>query len=171
MKKYIPIYILIILAIAARLIPHPANFTPIAAIALFAGIYLPKKWALVVPLVGMFISDIFIGFYNLPTMATVYACFIVSALIGIWVSKNKKFRTILGGTLLGSVIFFIFTNLAVWIFGTMYAHNLNGLFQCFYMALPFFRNSLAGDLFYTGVLVGGMELVIRTLALRAEARL
>lgn len=171
MKKYIPVFLLIILAIAARLIPHPANFTPIAAIALFAGIYLPKKWALVVPLVGMFISDIFIGFYSLPIMAAVYACFIVSALIGIWVGKNKKFRTILGGTLLGSVIFFIFTNLAVWIFGTMYAHNLNGFFQCFYMALPFFRNSLAGDLLYTGVLVGGMELVIRTLALRAEVRL
>lgn len=171
MKKYIPIYLLIILAIAARLIPHPANFTPIAAIALFAGIYLPKKWALIVPLVGMFISDIFIGFYSLPIMATVYACFIISALIGIWVGKNKKFHTVLGGTLLGSVIFFIFTNLAVWIFGTMYTHNLNGLFQSFYMALPFFRNSLAGDLFYVGVLVGGMELVIRTLAPRAEVRL
>lgn len=168
MKKYLPICLLIILGTAARLVPHPANFTPIAAIAMFGGIYLEKKWALILPVAAMFASDMFIGFYSRPIMLSVYAGFVITGLIGLSVRKNKKFRTILGGTLLGSIIFFILTNFAVWAFGTMYVHSFTGLLNCFTMALPFFRNSLAGDMFYTGVLVGGMEIIIHTAVPRAE---
>ncbi len=160
MKKYLPIYALIVLGIASRFLPHPANFAPIAAIALFGGLYLPKKWAIILPLVAMLASDIFIGFYTWQIMITVYLSFALMAGIGLLVRKNKKFHTILGGTLLGSVLFFIITNGSVWAFGAMYARNLSGLFQSYYMALPFFRNSLLGDLFYTAVLVGGYEAVL-----------
>ena len=169
MKKYLPALILTGLAVASRLIPHPANFTPIASVALFSGIYLPRRFAMAIPAAAMFISDIFLGFYSLPIMVSVYACFFISAVIGMRVRENKKFRTILGGTLLGSVIFFFATNLAVWAFGGLYAHTLSGLIDCYYMALPFFRNSLAGDIFYTAALVGCMEYIIRTSAVRAES--
>ena len=81
--------------------------------------------------------------------------------VGLWIRKNKTAGRVVGGTLLGSLFFFLLTNAAVWLFGTMYAPNFAGLMQSYFMALPFFRNSLLGDLFYVGVLVGGMELVLR----------
>jgi len=157
MKKYLPAFLLITLGIAARFFPHPANFAPIGAIAIFSGIYLPKKWAIALPLAAMFFSDIFIGFYAWPIMLSVYGGFVVMGLIGLLVRRNKKLSTVLGGTILGSVIFFLVTNGAVWAFGTLYAHNLAGLMQSYIMAIPFFRNSLLGDLFYTGILVGAYE--------------
>ncbi|MDD4901174.1 MAG: hypothetical protein PHS62_03660 [Patescibacteria group bacterium] len=157
MKKLLPAFILIVLGIGARFLPHPANFAPIGAIAIFSGIYLPKKWALVLPLAAMFFSDFFLGFYVLPIMLSVYGGFVIMGLIGLWVRSNKKLATVLGGTILGSVIFYLLTNGAVWAFGSLYAHNFAGLLQSYIMAIPFFRNSLLGDLFYTGVLVGAYE--------------
>lgn len=157
MKKLLPAFILIALGIAARFLPHPANFAPIGAIAIFSGLYLPKKWAMVLPLAAMFFSDLFIGFYAWPIMASVYASFIVMGLIGLAIRKNKKLSTVLGGTILGSVIFYLLTNGSVWAFGTLYPHTAAGLVQSYTMAIPFFRNSLLGDLFYTGALVGAYE--------------
>jgi hypothetical protein len=163
MKKLLPAFVLIALGITARFLPHPANFAPIGAIAIFSGLYLPKKWAIVLPLAAMFFSDLFIGFYSLPIMISVYGSFIVMGLIGLWVRKNKKLSMILGGTILGSVIFYLITNGAVWAFGSLYAHNFAGLLQSYIMAIPFFRNSLLGDLFYTGILVGAYEVSLALL--------
>lgn len=157
MKKYLPAFILITLGIAARFLPHPANFAPIGAIAIFAGIYLPKKWAIVLPLAAMLLSDLFIGFYAWPIMLSVYAGFVVMGLIGLAIRKNKKVSTVLGGTVLGGVIFYLVTNGAVWAFGSLYPHTVAGLMQSYYMAIPFFRNSLLGDLFYVGALAGAYE--------------
>lgn len=151
------ILLLLILGVTTRFLPHPANFTAIGALALFGGLYLPKRWAIVAPLIAMFASDIFIGFYSWPIMLSVYASFLVMGLIGLSLRNRKKTRLILGGTLLGSIIFFIVTNWAVWAFGTMYTHSFPGLMESYYAALPFFRNSVAGDLFYTVALVGGYE--------------
>ena len=163
MKKLIPAFILIILGIAARFLPHPANFAPIGAIAIFSGIYLPKKWAIILPLVALVFSDIFIGFYSWPIMLSVYGSFIIMGLIGLWVGRNKKASTVLGGTILGSIIFYSVTNFSVWAFGSWYEHSLSGLINCYIMAIPFFRNSLLGDLFYTGVLVGAYEVSLALL--------
>lgn len=149
--------LLIIVGITARLLPHPANFAPIGAVALFGGMYLTKRYAMILPLIAMLISDIFIGFYTWQIMASVYISFALTGLIGLWVRKNKKLSTIIGGTVLGSISFFLITNFAVWAFGAMYAHNLAGLTQSYVMAIPFFRNSLLGDLFYVGLLVGTYE--------------
>jgi len=159
MKKLIIPTLLIGLGIACRFIPHMPNFAPIGAIALFGALYLPRKYALILPISVMFLSDIFIGFYSWQVMTSVYVGFILMGVIGLLVKKNKKFSTILGGTLLGSVLFFLLTNFSVWAFGTMYIHNFAGLMQSYYMALPFFRNSLAGNLFYVGILVGGFETI------------
>ncbi len=156
-KTQILIVLLIILGFAMRLLPHPANFAPIGALALFGGLYLPRKWALILPLGAMLASDMIIGFYSWQIMLSVYSCFALVVGIGLLVRKNKKFHTILGGTVLGSIIFFLITNATVWGFGTMYTPNFSGLLNSYYMALPFFRNSLLGDLFYTGVFVGVAE--------------
>lgn len=151
--------LLITLGISARLLPHPANFAPIGAVALFGGMYLTRRYAMILPLIAMFVSDIFIGFYAWQIMASVYVSFALAGLIGLWVRKNKKLSTIVGGTVLGSILFFLVTNFAVWAFGTMYTHDFAGLTQSYLMAIPFFRNSLLGDLFYTGLLVGTYEAI------------
>lgn len=140
-----------------RMVPHPANFAPIGALALFGGIYLPKRFALVIPLGAMIVSDIFIGFYTWQIMIAVYSSFILSCLIGLWVRSHKTALTVLGGALAGSFIFFFITNAAVWAFSGMYPFTFQGLSQSYLMGLPFLRNTLAGDLFYTTFLVGSFE--------------
>ena len=153
------IVLLIFLGFTARLFPHAPNFAPIGALALFSGLYLPRKWAFVLPLFIMFLSDLVIGFYNPAIMLSVYGSFVIIAGIGLLVKRKKQFSTVLLGTLSGSILFFLITNAAVWAFGTMYPHSTYGLLQSYTMAIPFFKNSLLGDLFYTGVLVGVVEVV------------
>ncbi|MDD2757924.1 MAG: hypothetical protein PHD72_00930 [Patescibacteria group bacterium] len=160
MYKYLIAFLLISLGFICRLLPHPANFAPIAAIALFGGMYLPKKWSVLVPLVAMLISDIFLGFYNLPIMAAVYLGFTVTGVLGHFLRGKRAWRLTIGGAAIGSLIFFLLTNAAVWAFGSLYSHDLSGLLQSYYMGLPFFRNSLIGDVIYTVVLVGGYETAI-----------
>jgi len=158
---FAPVCLLILIGMSARLLPHPANFTPITAVAIFGSLYLPKKYALIIPAITMLISDIFIGFYNPIIMLSVYSGFIIASLIALGIRKNINFGTILGSVILSSIIFFLLTNAAVCFFGTIYPRNLDGLFESYKMALPFFRNSLLGDLFYTGILVGGFEAIKR----------
>lgn len=159
MQKNIITYLLIILAIATRFVPHPANFTAIGAIALFSGLYLSRRQALALPLIAMLISDIFIGFYSPYIMGSVYLGFALTVLLGQYLKNKIQFGNIVLGAVAGSTIFFLLTNTAVWAFGTMYTHNLFGLFQSYYMALPFWRNELLGNLFYSGVLIGGYEMI------------
>ncbi|MFA7653419.1 MAG: DUF6580 family putative transport protein [Candidatus Magasanikbacteria bacterium] len=163
MKKQSLLAILFLLAlgITTRFIPHPANFTAIGAIAMFSGLYLPRRWAIAGPILVMLISDIFIGFYAWQIMLSVYAGFTVMGLIGLKVRANKKITTVIGGTLLGSVIFYLVTNFMIWAFGTMYAHNFTGLIQSYTMAIPFFKNSLTGDIAYITILAGSYEMAMK----------
>lgn len=161
MKKVIPFLAIafVVIGTVLRFAPHFPNFAPIAAMALFGGVYLNKKYALIVPIAAMLVSDFFIGFYDIKLMAGVYISFILVGLIGLFIKKHKNLGTIVGGTLLGSVLFFVITNFAVWVFYNWYPHTLSGLGQCFTMALPFFRGTLMGDLFYVAVLFGVYEIV------------
>lgn len=139
-------------------LPHIPNFAPIAALALFSGMYLKKNYALIIPIVAMLIADYFIGFYNPFVLISVYGCFLIIGLIGIWLRNNKTFSNVLGATLMGSVIFFLVTNFAVWLAPQFYyPHTFQGLLNCYTLALPFFRNTIAGDIFYVGVFFGLME--------------
>ncbi len=140
---------LIIFGIVLRFLPHAPNFAPIAALALFGGVYLPKKLAIAVPLTAMLISDMFIGFYSFPIMLAVYFCFLLFGLFGLWLKKNKKWYNIGGFAIVSAVLFFFITNFAVWVFTPWYAKTISGLIQCFVMALPFFRNTLFSNLFYS----------------------
>ncbi len=143
------------------IIPHLPNFAPIAAMALFGGVYLSKKYALIIPIAAMLISDIFIGFYSPWVMISVYGSFSIIGLIGIWLKKRKTIPNVLASGIFGSIIFFLVTNFAVWVVpNSMYAHNLQGLLQSYIMGLPFLRNTLYGDIFYVGVMFSLMELVL-----------
>lgn len=159
MKNHIIIYLLLILGIVTRFIPHPGNFTAIGAIALFGGLYLERKQAFWLPIIAMFVSDIFIGFYNPYVMASVYIGFALTVFLGQYLKNKIRLVNVALAALAGSVIFFLLTNTAVWAFGTMYTHNLSGLLESYYLALPFWRNEILADLFYSGVLIGGYEMI------------
>ncbi|MBU1126004.1 MAG: DUF6580 family putative transport protein [Patescibacteria group bacterium] len=168
-NKYIILaVVLVVFAVAMRLLPHPPNFTPIAALAIFGALYLPKKWALILPLAAMLVSDAVIGFYSWKILVAVYASFLVAGGLGILARNHKSGSTIFIATILGSILFFLITNAAVWAFGTMYTHDFSGLLASYISAAPFFRATLAGDLFYVGLLAGTMEFVLNYDRLKAK---
>jgi len=151
--------VLVLIGASFRLFPHFPNFTPIAAIALFAGVYLSKKIAILVPILAMIISDIFIGYYEPSLMISVYASFFICVLFGFWLKNHKKWHLFLGGSVMASLVFFLLTNFAVWIFTPWYAKTFFGLAQCYLMAIPFLRNTFLGDLSYVVIFFGTYEAV------------
>jgi len=158
--KIIIAVLVVVLAAASRLVKHPFNFTPVAAMAIFAGCYLGKKWAVVLPVAAMALSDYFIGFYDWQVMASVYAGIAIAFFIGWFLRKRKKWHNVALASLASSASFFIITNFAVWAFFDWYPHTFAGLKNCFVMALPFYRNTLIGDMFYTGVFFGIYETIL-----------
>jgi hypothetical protein len=156
--KLLPLF-LILLGVFLRLLPHPANVAPITALALFGAVFLPKRFAFIIPLAAVFLSDLFIGFYGM-TMFFVYGSFILSGLIGLYIRTRKSVRMVIGGSLLSSLLFFLITNFGVWINPiSFYSKNIEGLLLCYTAALPFFRNTLLGDLFFSGLFFGGYKLL------------
>jgi len=154
-QDYLAVGIIILFAVILRLVPHPPNIAPIAALALFGGVYLDKRLAIVLPLFVMILSDAFIGFHN--TILFVYGSFVLTGLLGLWVRSRKSIVTIGGGALISSLLFFLITNFGVWMQGTLYPKTIDGLWHAYVMGLPFLRNTMMGDLFYAGVLFGGYE--------------
>lgn len=159
MKRLLNPSVIILFAVILRLVPHVPNFAPISAMALFGGVYLNKKYALIVPLIAMFLSDIFLGFHN--TMVFVYGSFVLTGLIGLWLRKRKNFTNIIAAAFLSSLLFFLITNFGVWLESRFYSPNIPGLVESYVMGIPFFRNTILGDLFYTGLFFGSYELALK----------
>ncbi|AAS71783.1 DUF6580 family putative transport protein [Leptospira interrogans] len=156
-SKSLIVFSLILIAVASRYLPHPANFTPILAISLFAGAHFAsKKLSLFLPVCALLISDLLIGFHD--QMIPVYGISLLLVVAGWRLRISSSVSKIALWSLSGSVLFFLVTNFYVWLAG-YYSYDLNGLVQCFIMAVPFFQNSLLGDLFYTTVLFGGFALI------------
>ena len=149
---------IVIFGVTSRLIPHAPNIAAIGALMLFGGAYLQKKifW---LPILALFISDYFIGFYG-TDMFYVYGCYLLVGLVGIWLRSHKKPAIVLGSSIFSSLLFFLITNFGVWAPpNNWYPHTLEGLLQSYTLALPFFRNTIISDLGYTIILFGGYELV------------
>ncbi len=156
--KFSLITIMIIAAAASRFIPHPPNFSSIAAIAIFGGAYFgDKKLSFIIPLLAMFLSDIYLGFHRL--IPAVYTSFAIIVFIGFKLREKKTPINIGLAAISGSVIFYVITNFAVWIMSNYYPHTIVGLIKCYITAIPFFQNSLGGDLTYTILLFGSFELL------------
>jgi len=159
---------MIMAAAVSRLLPHPPNLTPIAALALFGGAtFTDKRAAFLVPLLALFLTDIFLGFSGLT--AVVYGSFALIVCLGFWLRRRQSAGRIVAAALCGSMLFFILTNLAVWALTPLYPKTLSGLSECYVAALPFFRNTLAGDLLYSGLLFGGLAMAERRWPRLAEA--
>ncbi|MCX8107146.1 MAG: hypothetical protein N3D80_14880 [Ignavibacterium album] len=152
-----------------RLIPHPPNFAPIAAMALFGGAYFNRKsFAFAVPLAAMFLTDAIIGFHS--EMWLVYLSFALIVLIGMLMLKKVNIKNVIIASLTASISFFIITNFGVWAFGTMYPKNIAGLIECYIAAIPFIQNTLIGDLFFSGIMFGMFEFVKAKLPLLSQAK-
>jgi len=143
--------------------PHAPNFAPVAAIAIAASLCLSKKWAVILPVAAMLLSDLLIGFYEWRLMAVVYLSFGLIGIFSWWLKKEGKIINVIATSLAASVFFFLTTNVAVWALSNWYAKTWVGLLFCLEMGLPFFRNTLVSDLVYTAVLCGGI-LAIREIS-------
>lgn len=160
-KKYLILIaiVLVIFGAAMRLLPHTPNFTPITAIALLGSWYFGKRWGVFLALAAMFFSDLLIGFYTWQIMFSVYFSFALVGLIG-WVAAKYRSVFALGFATLGSsVLFFLITNAAVWLYSPWYVKNFSGLMYSYELGLPFFRNMLSGDIVYTAALFCAVEAV------------
>ncbi|MFC1645639.1 DUF6580 family putative transport protein [Candidatus Omnitrophota bacterium] len=151
--------ILVVTAIIFRFIPHIANFTPILAIALFGGAYLKNwKYALLLPLVLMMVTDTFLGVHN--TIIFTWGSLLLVAGLGMLLRKKKNPLNIALSAFSSAVMFFIITNFGVWIMG-WYPRTIDGLISCYTLAIPFFRTTMASTLVFSFVLFGVYELAAR----------
>jgi hypothetical protein len=165
--RFLVIAGLILAAAASRVIPHPPNFSPLTAMALLGGAYFAeKRWAFVVPLAALFISDVMIGLYAI--MPVVYGCFALIVCLGFWLRTRRTAVPIACAVLAGSLLFFLITNFAVWAWGTLYPKTIEGLLTCYVAAIPFFGNTVLGDVAYSVTLFGGLALAEKRLPVLRE---
>jgi hypothetical protein len=147
----------ILVAAVLRLVPHPPNFTPIGAMALFSGAYLGRRaLAFAAPLGALLLSDLVLGFYH--GMATVYASVALIVVLGAMALKRLSPIRVGAAALASSVLFFVITNFGMWLFSGFYPRTVAGLEACYVAAIPFFQNTVAGDLFYATLLFGGFRI-------------
>ncbi len=169
MKPRLILLVSMILAAAAmRLVPHPSNFTPIGALALFGGAHFGKRrWAFVLPLAALLLSDAILGFHS--QMLVVYGTFALVVCMGFYLRERRTALPIAGAAVAASTLFFIVTNFGVWAFDGLYPRTFEGLVVCYIAAIPFFGNTLAGAFFYSALLFGGFALAERKIPVFAAA--
>lgn len=157
---------IIVMGAALRLVPHEAyNFTPVGAIAIFAGAMLGnKRYMWLLPLSVMLLSDVVleltgkVGFHK--EMPFVYGSFIAMFFISRFgLSAHRNWGRVMATSLVGSLIFFVVTNFGAWINSPAYTKDLSGLITCYLAGIPFYRpgdwlssfalNGFLGDIFYT----------------------
>ena len=170
-KTTLPVWgILLVIGIAvlSRLLPHPLNVSPLAGIALFgAAAFKNRGLAILIPIFAFWLSDVILnntlyrGFYDGVTlvhsgMIWTYGAMILIALVGFLALRKISLPRLVGASLSSSLLFFALSNFGVWVSGTMYPKTIEGLVACYVAAIPFFQNTVAGDLFYTLAIFGGV---------------
>ncbi len=155
------VVVLILLAVASRLLPHAPNFTPIAALGLFAGAMFGRRAGWLVPLAALLLSDAIIGFYHPMSMFWNYLGFATCLLLGSGLLARSRSLARLGSAALASsAVFFVLSNFGMWASG-YYPRTLAGLAACYAAGLPFLRATVASDLVYTAALFGSLALLRR----------
>lgn len=159
---------IILIAGLSRLLPHPPNFTPIGAMALFGGAYFAnRRTALLVPMLALWLSDLilmngvyayqenFVFFYG--GFYWVYGTFILIVLMGSMIKKVRPFQ-VLTASLSASILFYVISNFGVWLGSSMYPQTLTGLLSCYVAGIPFFGNTIAGDFLFSSLMFGCLEM-------------
>lgn len=178
------LYLLLFLVAAlSRYLPHPPNVTAIVAVSVIAGAYVSPRWAWLIPLTAILATDVlFLEPYGATEMAFVYtghALAIAISLLGGWAFVRQRehrlrereqgetspvrLRSLLDGYVLcgaaavSGLVFWIVSNVGAFL--AYYPQTPNGLATCYWLALPFLRNQLLGDVLITG----GLFLTIESL--------
>ena len=160
---------LVFIAALSRIIPHPYNFTPLSAIALFGAAHFKRDWQVIfIPIVATWLSDLFINnvLYQSSSFVWVYqgfywqyGAYILIALLG----RKALTRITVSRVLLSSIgaagVFFLVSNFGVWAGSPMYPQTFSGLATCYAAGLPFFGGTLFGNLFYGVALFGIFHLL------------
>jgi hypothetical protein len=171
--RFSVVTLLILLAAASRLLPHPPNFSPLGGMALFGAAYYGRRaMAYLIPSVSMWISDLavnnilysqyfdrFVWFYSGAIFT--YGAFLVIVVYGRLILDKIRLTNLAAAALGASVIFFLVSNFGVWLSSDMYPHSFSGLISCYAAGIPFLKNTLLGDLFYSGLLFGLFELSLK----------
>ncbi len=171
--KYRIALVLIILAAVSRLLPHPQNFTPIAAIGLFGAAVFDRRWLMfVVPFVALFLSDLLLNnvvyaqYYEgfaWVSSGWIYVAFALVILLGRVLLHHKiGIKNVVVASLCASVLFFLVSNFSTWYETALYPKTFDGLMLCYTAGLPFFGNTVLGDLFFSAVLFGGYAWAMRS---------
>ena len=148
LKKDLFALSLILLMVFSRLLPHPPNFTPIIAVAILSGYFFKNIYvSFFVLFFTMLASDLFIGFYK--NMIFVYLSLSIIVFIFFKIRKKINYKNLFIFGFLGSLIFFVISNLGVWLLGNMYEKNLQGLIECYFLAIPFFKNTLFSTIIFS----------------------
>jgi len=143
-----------------RLLPHWPNVSPVAAMALFGGAYFAdKRVAFIVPFLALFLSDLFLGLHN--SMIFVYTGFALTVVIGFALKNRVTVTNTLFAAVAASVVFFLLTNFGSWLMSGLYVKSAAGLMQAYVAGIPFFQNSLLGNLAYTAIIFGGYAVLRR----------
>ncbi|MEZ4884437.1 MAG: DUF6580 family putative transport protein [Chitinophagales bacterium] len=168
-QKWFVLSAFVLLAALSRLLPHPPNFTPIGSMALFGAAYFSRKYlAFLVPILAFWVSDLVLNnvvyaeyFESFSWFSTdlMWSCVAMALIVvlGRFFLKKVSITTVLGSSLVASIVFFVFSNFGVWASGAMYSMDLGGLMAAFAAGIPFFGNTVVGNLFYSAVLFGGFE--------------
>jgi len=166
--SYLTIIVLILFASFSRIIPHMPNFTPLGAMALFGGAYLKNKYhALVIPIASLWLSDLVLNnfifsFYSdftwfYPGFLWQYTSFILITIIGYFFLKKVNFKNVFITSISSSLLFFVITNFGVWLSGSIYSLDFQGLITCYVMAIPFYKGTVLGFICYSSLLFGILE--------------
>lgn len=158
--------LLIIIAALTRLLPHPPNFTPLAAMGLFGAAYLQRRWlALFVPFAALFLTDLFLNnviysaYFTGFTWITSFYIYVAMGLVVLigWLTFQKSVTAtrVIGASLSGSLVFFLVSNFGTWAQTALYPKTVGGLMACYTAGLPFLGNTLLGDFVFSAVLFGG----------------
>ncbi len=130
--------ILVILGIFSRVMVHTPQFTALLAISMFAGLYLSRRTALIVPLAVMMITDLILGFHD--TMVYTWGSILLISMMGVWLRNHKSLLNVFAGSLVSALVFFVITNFGAWL--SLYPRTWAGFAECYTMAIPFFRSTV-----------------------------
>lgn len=141
---HLKIFLTILITLSfTRFIPHPPNFTSLIALSFYVPAIFGVRYLIIV-LISFFITDIFLGFHAL-TIYT-WGSVVIIGLISKYFNQNTYFRST--GLFLSALLFFIITNFGVWLSG-FYGYSINGLILCYWLAIPFFYNTILSTIFYS----------------------
>ncbi|MFN3604086.1 MAG: DUF6580 family putative transport protein [Leptonema sp. (in: bacteria)] len=163
-KEIFYIVLLIIVGVLSRLVEHLPNFTPLVGLSLFLSYRWNPKYSIAFVLTTMIVSDLIIGFESIQMRLLVYGSLFLPSILGFFIKKYKKiynkYITIFAFSFASSTFFYLTTNFGVWLWSGMYEPTFESLVFCYTMALPFFKNSLLGDLFSSFFIFGSYDVLI-----------